>query len=210
MTADHPRTERADAARNRQAILDAAGKLLAEGRADNVSIEQIAAAAGVGKGTVFHRFGNRAGLLRELVMDRADTLRQSVISGEPPLGPGAPARERLLAFFAAWADFAVDNFELYAAYSITEPDPRAEDFHAFWYRHIAELLRELRPGIVDAELQAQCSSSGHSPARSASSSSVPGKVTDSGPPFWISSKRSHRRAPSSGTPPPGGRARRRP
>ncbi len=155
MTVDHPRTERADAARNRRAILDAAAKLLAERRADSVSIEQIAAAAGVGKGTVFHRFGNRAGLLRELVMDRAETLRLAVISGEPPLGPGAPARERLLAFFAAWADFAIDNFELYAAYSSTAPDPRAEDFHAFWYRHIAQLLRELRPGIVDAELQAQ-------------------------------------------------------
>ena len=155
MTADHPRTERADAARNRRAILDAAAKLLAERRADNVSIEQIAAAAGVGKGTVFHRFGNRAGLLRELVMNRAETLRGAVTSGEPPLGPGAPARERLLAFVAAWADLAIDNFELYAAYSTTAPDPRAEDLHAFWYRHIAELLRELRPGIVDAELQAQ-------------------------------------------------------
>ncbi len=155
MTADHPRTERVDAVRNRRAILDATAKLLAERRAGSVSIEQIAAAAGVGKGTVFHRFGSRAGLLRELVMNRAETLRRGVVSGEPPLGPGAPARERLLAFFAAWADFAIDNFELYAAYSTTTPDPQAEDFHAFWFRHIADLLRELRPGIVDAELQAQ-------------------------------------------------------
>ena len=88
-------------------------------------------------------------------MNRAETLRREVSSGEPPLGPGAPARDRLLAFFAAWADFAIDNVELYAAYSTTAPDPRAEDFHAFWYRHIAQLLRELRPDIVDAELQAQ-------------------------------------------------------
>ncbi len=155
MSTDHPRAERADAARNRRAILDATAKLLSERRADSVSIEQIAAAAGVGKGTVFHRFGNRAGLLRELVIDRAETLRGAVISGEPPLGPGAPARERLLSFFAAFSDFAIDNFELYAAYSASAPDPRSEDFHAFWFRHIAQLLRELRPGIVDAELQAQ-------------------------------------------------------
>ena len=155
MTPEDPRTERADAARNRRAILDAAAKLLAERRADSVSIEQIAAAAGVGKGTVFHRFGSRAGLLHELVMSRVETLRQAVISGESPLGPGAPARERLLAFFIAWADLAIDNFELYAAYSTTAPDPRAEDFHAFWYRHIAQLFRELRPDMVDPELQAQ-------------------------------------------------------
>lgn len=155
MAAGDPRAERADAVRNRRAILDAAAKLLAERRADSVSIEQIAAAAGVGKGTVFHRFGNRAGLLRELVMERSETLRHDVISGDPPLGPGAPARERLLAFFAAWADLAIDNFELYAAYSTSAPDPRAEDLHGFWCEHIAQLLRELRPGIVDAELQAE-------------------------------------------------------
>ncbi|HWL98789.1 MAG TPA: TetR/AcrR family transcriptional regulator [Nocardioidaceae bacterium] len=156
MTVEDPRPERADAARNRRAILDAAGKLLAERGANNVSIEEIAAAAGVGKGTVFHRFGSRVGLLRELVMERAESLRSAVASGEPPLGPGAPARERLLAFFAAWADFTIENFELYAAYSTDiDDDPRAEEFHAFWCGHIAALLGETRPGIVDADVQAR-------------------------------------------------------
>lgn len=155
MSAGKSRTERADAARNRRAILDAAAELLAERGVGNVSIEQIAAAAGVGKGTVFHRFGNRAGLLGDLVMERAESLRQAITSGEPPLGPGAPARERLIAFFDAWADLAIENFELYAAFSASAPDPRSEEFHTFWYRHIAGLLRELRPGIPDAELQAE-------------------------------------------------------
>ena len=155
MTADDPRRERADAARNRRAILEAAGKLLAE-RGANVSIEQIAAAAGVGKGTVFHRFGSRAGLLRALVLEPFESLRTAVTSGAPPLGPGAPARERLLAFFDAWADLAIENFELYAAYSTGIDDhPRVEDFHAFWCGHIATLLGEIRPGIVDADVQAR-------------------------------------------------------
>lgn len=156
MRVDDTRPERADAARNRRAILDATGKLLAERGANNVSIEEIAAAAGVGKGTVFHRFGNRAGLLRALVMERAESLRNAVTYGEPPLGPGAPARERLLAFFAAWADLAIDNFELYAAYSTGIDDsPRTREFHAFWCEHIAALLVEIRPDIVDAEVQAR-------------------------------------------------------
>ena len=156
MTVDDPRPERADAARNRRAILAAAGRLLAERGANSVSIEQIAAAAGVGKGTVFHRFGDRAGLLRALVMERAESLRKAVASGEPPLGPGAPAQERLIAFFTAWADFAIENFELYAAYSTGIGDkPRAEEFHVFWCRHIAALLGEIRPDIVDAEVQAR-------------------------------------------------------
>lgn len=155
MRVDDQRPERADAARNRRAILDAAGKLLAERGAKNVSIEQIAAAAGVGKGTVFHRFGSRAGLLRALVIEPADSLRKAITSGEPPLGPGAPARERLLAFFAAFADFAIEKFEQYAAYSTDIDEPRSEEFHAFWCGHIAALLGEIRPDIVDAEVQAR-------------------------------------------------------
>ena len=59
--------ERGDAARNRLLLLDAARTLIAERGADNVSIDDIAAAAGVGKGTVFRRFGSRAGLMMVLL-----------------------------------------------------------------------------------------------------------------------------------------------
>ena len=156
MTVDNPRPERADAARNRRAILEATGTLLAEHGANGVSIDQIAAAAGVGKGTVFHRFGSRRGLLRELVVERAESLRNEVTFGEPPLGPGAPARERLLAFFAAFSDFAIESVELYAAYSTSIDDnERSEEFHAFWCGHIAALLSEIRPDIVEADVQAR-------------------------------------------------------
>ncbi|HEV7854381.1 MAG TPA: helix-turn-helix domain-containing protein, partial [Mycobacterium sp.] len=53
--------ERGDAARNRTLLLEAARRLIAERGADAVSMDDIAAAAGVGKGTVFRRFGSRAG-----------------------------------------------------------------------------------------------------------------------------------------------------
>ncbi len=59
--------ERGDAARNRALLLDAARRLIAERGADAVSMDDIAAAAGVGKGTVFRRFGNRAGLMMVLL-----------------------------------------------------------------------------------------------------------------------------------------------
>lgn len=51
--------ERADAARNRRRLLDAAQRLVAEQGADHVTMEAVAAAAEVGKGTVFRRFGDR-------------------------------------------------------------------------------------------------------------------------------------------------------
>ena len=95
------RPERADAARNRRAILAATEALLATRRPRDISIEQVAAAAGVGKGTVFHRFGSRMGLMTALMIERAQALSEAVASGPPPLGPGAPDRDRLLAFLDA-------------------------------------------------------------------------------------------------------------
>jgi AcrR family transcriptional regulator len=59
--------ERADAARNRAAILAAATRLIGERGIDAVSVDDVASAAGVGKGTVFRRFGDKAGLVRAVV-----------------------------------------------------------------------------------------------------------------------------------------------
>src|SRR5258708_39280252 len=68
--AEAPRHERADAARNRSALVEAAGRLLRERGAEEITMDAIACAAGVGKGTLFRRFGDRASLFRALVDDR--------------------------------------------------------------------------------------------------------------------------------------------
>ncbi|MER7794550.1 TetR/AcrR family transcriptional regulator [Streptomyces sp. NPDC097640] len=158
------RRERADAVRNRRAILCATEELLARYRPEQISMEQVAAAAGVGKGTVFHRFGNRMGLMRALMEERALTLSESVAGGPPPLGPGAPPRERLLAFLAAMVDVVTRNKGLIAALDhamATAPKPAAEDspataqdahpVYTAWHRHISTLITEERPDL-DAEL----------------------------------------------------------
>ncbi|WP_029111494.1 TetR/AcrR family transcriptional regulator [Mycobacterium sp. URHD0025] len=91
---------RIDAARNRALILDAARRLIAERGPDAVSTDDIAIEAGVGKGTVFRRFGSRAGLMMVL-LDEDETAEQNAFMfGPPPLGPGAPPLERLLAYGA--------------------------------------------------------------------------------------------------------------
>ncbi|WP_439957566.1 TetR/AcrR family transcriptional regulator [Nocardia crassostreae] len=90
--------ERSDAARNRQLLLDAAEALVREQGADAVTMDAVAKRAGVGKGTVFRRFGNRAGLMLAL-LDQSEQKRQAAyMFGPPPLGPGAPPVERLVAF----------------------------------------------------------------------------------------------------------------
>jgi len=155
------RRERADAARNRRAILAATEELLTRHRPEQISMEQVAAAAGVGKGTVFHRFGNRMGLMRALMEDRALALHDAVTTGPPPIGPGAPPRERLLAFLDAVVDVVGRNKGLLAAlgHAVTtthqpEQDPRgAHPVYQFWHEHIAALLTVERPDL-DAELVA--------------------------------------------------------
>src|SRR3954466_16430619 len=93
---EEPPRERADAARNRVKVLAAAEELFARHGPDCVSMEAIATAAGGGKGTLFRRFGDRAGLARALLDERERRLQDEMIRGEPPLGPGAAPRERLI------------------------------------------------------------------------------------------------------------------
>jgi AcrR family transcriptional regulator len=93
-----PTPERRDAARNREALLVAAEALIDHCGIEGVTMDAVAARAGVGKGTVFRRFGSREGLMAALLDFSETEWQASVISGPPPLGPGAPAMERLQAF----------------------------------------------------------------------------------------------------------------
>jgi AcrR family transcriptional regulator len=90
--------ERVDAARNRGLLLDAARRLIADHGADAVSMDDVAAAAGVGKGTLFRRFGSRAGLMIVLLDEDEKAEQQAFLFGPPPLGPGAPPLDRLIAY----------------------------------------------------------------------------------------------------------------
>src|ERR1700733_4438054 len=89
--------ERGDAARNRVLLLDAARRLIADRGTDAVTMDDVAAAAGVGKGPLFRRFGSRAGLMIVLLDEDEKVEQQAFMFGPPPLGPGAPPLDRLLA-----------------------------------------------------------------------------------------------------------------
>jgi AcrR family transcriptional regulator len=110
-----PPLERGDAARNRALLLDAARRLIAERGADAVSMDDIAAAAGVGKGTVFRRFGSRAGLMMVLLDEDERASQQAFLFGPAPLGPDAPPMERLVAFGRERLRFTHAHHELLSA-----------------------------------------------------------------------------------------------
>ncbi|MEO5744513.1 MAG: helix-turn-helix domain-containing protein, partial [Terracoccus sp.] len=91
------RPPRADAVRNREVLLEAAQRLVAQRGADAVTMAQVAIEGGVGKGTVYRRFGSRQGLMAALLDHSEARWQAAVISGPAPLGPGAAPLDRLLA-----------------------------------------------------------------------------------------------------------------
>ncbi|ALO09809.1 Transcriptional regulator, TetR family [Streptomyces venezuelae] len=162
-TVGGPAPERADAARNRRKILDAAARIVAEDGPQAVTMNQVAHASGIGVGTVYRRFGDVSQLLWALLDDRERRFQEAYMSGPPPLGPGAPAAERLDAFLDALVDRVRAQREiLLAAHSAA---PRAR-YHSGAYRvmhtHMALLIGELRPGS-DATLLAHLALASFSP-----------------------------------------------
>ncbi|MGW7426748.1 TetR/AcrR family transcriptional regulator [Streptomyces sp. NPDC054813] len=145
---------RADAARNRARLLEAAARLIAEHGVAGVTMEAVAAAAEVGKGTVFRRFGDRTGLLMALLDHSSRQLQADFLGGPPPLGPGAPPVERLRAFGVAVLYRAADQLDLQLA---AQPEPTrryANPPMQALRTHVTMLLRRIQPE-ADCELLAQ-------------------------------------------------------
>jgi AcrR family transcriptional regulator len=107
-----PRPERADAARNRRRLLAAAREMLAEQAADQLTMDGLAERAGLGKGTVFRRFGSRPGIFQALLDDDERDFQEQVLAGPPPLGPGAPPLDRLVAYGRARTGFLTARREI--------------------------------------------------------------------------------------------------
>jgi AcrR family transcriptional regulator len=142
--APETRSERVDAARNREAILDAAERLLRCGGPDSITMDRLACEAGVGKGTLFRRFGDRAGLFHALLDETERRLQEGFIRGPAPLGPGARPAERLSAFGHALLALTRERGDLLLAAQPVEPGLRfLSPVHAAYRAHISSLLIEL-------------------------------------------------------------------
>lgn len=105
-------TERADAARNRAALITTAREMLSDVGADRITMDALAERSGLGKGTVFRRFGTRSGIFMALLGEAERAFQERILSGPPPLGPGAEPRDRLIQFGRARIRFLQDNREI--------------------------------------------------------------------------------------------------
>lgn len=134
--------ERADAARNRVRLLEAASRLVAEQGAEHVTMEAVAAAASVGKGTVFRRFGDRVGLMRALLDHAEREYQEAFLLGPAPLGPGAPPVQRLEAFGVATVRHLLRYVDLYLEADQCSSRRYTAPARAVRVAHVAALLRE--------------------------------------------------------------------
>jgi AcrR family transcriptional regulator len=150
-TAPGWRRQRSEAARNELRILDSTRELLARS-AGAVDMREIAQAAGVGVGTIYRRFGDKAALLAAVIGEDERELQDALLAGSPPLGPGAPAEERLGAFLVALAGLTEDNLDVLLATETASPGRMHVGAYGAWRLHVIHLLGELRPDLADLDL----------------------------------------------------------
>ena len=145
------RPQRTAAQRNEARILECTRALLQEADAGAVEMRDVARAAGVGVGTVYRRFGDKATLLASVIgADEAD-LQTALLSGPPPLGPGAPAGERLDAFLTALARLTEENLNVLLATTAASPGRMHVGAYGAWRLHLIHLLSELRGDLSESD-----------------------------------------------------------
>jgi AcrR family transcriptional regulator len=149
-----PRAERADAVRNRLHLLATAREMLAEQGADTLTMDGLAQRASLGKGTVFRRFGTRAGIFQALLDDDERAFQEQVLYGPPPLGPGAAPLDRLIAYGRARVSFLIRHREIArAALDGSQPVPAGAQT-PISQTHIRMLLGQTDLGAADLDVLA--------------------------------------------------------
>ncbi len=148
--------ERSDAARNRRVILGTARTLFEERGVTRVTMEEVARAAGVGKGTLYRRFAHKGFLCQALLDEPTRRLQEQTL--EVLRAAETPALEKLDAFLDALVAFTAENLDL--LYGGNEPLCGADRLERFshpaydWRRStVLGLLRTaVREGDVDGGL----------------------------------------------------------
>jgi AcrR family transcriptional regulator len=126
-------------------VLAAAARLFAERPGADVSMEEIAAAAGVGKGTLYRRYPDPASIAVALLDEHERRLQEELVRGRPPLGPGASPADRLAAFYGAMIELLERHGHLALAAETGSRRYLTGAYRA-WAAHVALLLDEANLG----------------------------------------------------------------
>ncbi|WP_175047866.1 TetR/AcrR family transcriptional regulator [Microlunatus speluncae] len=144
--------ERADAGRNRQRVLAAAARLFAERDPRTVTMDDVAKQAGVGRATLYRRYPSIGAIAEALLDQHERELQELIISGPPPLGPGAAPPDRLVAFYAAMVQLLHSHAALVLASEVGQARFETGAYR-FWRLHLRHLTRAA--GVADPEVVAE-------------------------------------------------------
>jgi AcrR family transcriptional regulator len=139
--------ERADAGRNRRRVLAAAAELFADRDPRSVTMDDVAKQAGVGRATLYRRYPSIGAIAEALLDEHERELQERIISGPPPLGPGAVPSERLAAFYGAMVRLLQTHASLLLASEVGQARFETGAYR-FWRLHLRHLARE--SGVADA------------------------------------------------------------
>ncbi|MFF9691279.1 TetR/AcrR family transcriptional regulator [Streptomyces sp. NPDC014623] len=142
---------RVDAARNHARLLNAATRIARERGMKHLTMEAVATASGVGKGTVFRRFGDRAGLLQALLQRSEETFQAAHLGGLKPEDGRNQAIEQLHAFGVAAIRRYAKEMELHIE-AEASPHQRYRRAPRCLYHERISVLLSLAAPEADAEL----------------------------------------------------------
>ena len=111
---------------NRQSLLNEALRLFAERGYDAVGVQEIAAAAGVTKPTLYHYFGSKRGLLDALLAEGFDTLYANVAAAARYAGDLPLTLTRVTAAYFAFARQHPTFYRLQLAMVFAPPESEAQ------------------------------------------------------------------------------------
>ena len=130
-------------------MLDAAATVFATTPApESVTMGTIAAAAGVGKGTLFRAFGDRDGLLDALAAERFRPLRTAVEHAEGDFAAGRPAVRRIVSFLDAVLTFKLENHNLMRAREAASATSRSSDRYRWSHDVLCGMLADALPAAA--------------------------------------------------------------
>jgi AcrR family transcriptional regulator len=134
-------------AATRAALLDAAAELLHDEGPAAVTVRRVADASGTTTRAVYSLFGDKDGLVRELSLDVAETMRRH--HEEVPEGPDPVAEIVELAF--GYRTAALEKRNLYDVFfGLVGADADPDDaLVALVYRSFERVLRSIRRAIAD-------------------------------------------------------------
>jgi len=151
MAGERTRAERRDAAENRQQVLAAAAQLFAERGVVAVSMDEIARAAGVGKGTLYRRYAHKGALCEALLDENTRRMQADVLAGL--CDRQRTALGQLADFLAHLFAHNEENAELLSAVSDAAFGSRRDAFYRSapyqWQRLM--VIGFLRRAVADGE-----------------------------------------------------------